>query len=458
MVLNEPGPDGRPAPHPLVAAACEALESAGVRWVVLRGERELADPRGDVDILVDGHRDVREVRRALRPLGIVAVPGLGAGAHRHFWGYHRPTDRWIEFDVEWDLDFGPQRHFALNWLAPALRSGAARAVLARRRRSPDVPGVQVLHPDDGFWALLLHVLVDKAAVPGHHADRLLELCAHATASSPLATMVTATCPPGWDAERVIRSVRAGDWPALLELGRVLGARAYARRPVSHRAHALVRGLRRLGLALGPALVSRGITVEIVGPDGAGRSALSAGLVSGQPLGARLVPSEARPDRTAPAWRAVVGAAGRSLRDGRRRLVVNYHRLRGRMVVLDQPAADRPTARSGPRPDLVIVVDPPGSPAAGRRPEEVLADAMEVVWAARTGHRQGPSNGSSPVPSPRVSPEARSARRSPPRRTCSSDHGDDARDERRGDQELRHQVGHADPHEPELAHQPPGRAE
>jgi hypothetical protein len=297
-------------------------------------------------------------------------------------------------------------------------------------------------------------------VPGHHADRLLELCAHATAAGPLATMVTATCPPGWDAERVIRSVRVGDWPALLELGRVLGARAYARRPVSHRAHALLRGLRRLGLALGPALVSRGITVEIVGPDGAGRSALSAGLVSGQPLGARLVPSEARPDRPAPAWRAAVGAVGRSLRHGRRRVVVTYHRLRGRMVVLDRPAADadRPPTRSGPRPDLVIVVDPPGSPAGSRRPEEVLADAMEVVWAARTGHGQGPSNGAIPVPSPRVSPEARSARRSPPRRTCSSDHGDDARDERRGDQELRHQVGHPDPHEPELAHQPPRRAE
>lgn len=365
MVAPEPRPAGRRRPHPLVAAAGEALDDAGVRWALLRGERDLADPRGDVDILVDGPRDLRAVRRALRPLGIVAAPRLGAGAHRHFWGYHRPTDRWIELDVEWALDFGPQRHFALNWLAPALRSGAARAVLDRRRRSPGVPGVRLLHPDDGFWALLLHVIVDKAAVPARHAERLVELSVHATAGSPLATVVTATCPPGWDAGRVIGCVRGGDWPALLELGDVLRRRAYARRPVTHRARALVRGLRRLGLALGPALVSRGITVEVVGPDGTGRSAVSAGLVREQPLGARLVPP------------------------GRRgRLVVRFHRLRGRTVVLDRPDTDR--RATGPRPDLVIVVDPPDPPVQGRRPQDVLADATAVVWAARTGHRPAPT--------------------------------------------------------------------
>ena len=134
-----------------------------MQWALLRGEHDLGDPRGDVDILVDGSRGLSAVERALRPLGIVAVPQLGAGAHRVFVGYHRPTRRWIEFDIEWDLDFGPQLHFTLNWLAPTLRTEAAQAVLARRRRAPDLPGMWVLHPDDAFWALLLHVIVDKAA-------------------------------------------------------------------------------------------------------------------------------------------------------------------------------------------------------------------------------------------------------------------------------------------------------
>ena len=201
-------PHGRHRLHPLVARAAEALETAGVTWALLRGEHDLGDPRGDVDILVDSSRELGAVEQALRPLGVVAVPQVGAGAHRLFVGYHRPTRRWIEFDVEWDLDFGPQLHFTLNWLAPALRSGAARAVLARRQRSPDLPGMWVLHPDDAFWALLLHVIIDKGTVKDHHADRLVALCAEATPSGPLAQVVADACPPGWDVDRVIGCARA----------------------------------------------------------------------------------------------------------------------------------------------------------------------------------------------------------------------------------------------------------
>ena len=126
-----PDDSGRHHLHPLVAAAAEALEAAGVRWAVLRGEHDLADPHGDVDILVDSSRAVAAVDAALRRLGIVAVPQVGAGAHHLFVGHHRATRRWIEFDVEWDLDFGPQHHFMFNWLAPALRSRAAQTVLSR---------------------------------------------------------------------------------------------------------------------------------------------------------------------------------------------------------------------------------------------------------------------------------------------------------------------------------------
>jgi len=242
--------------HPLVAAAWEALDTAGVRWALLRGERDLGDPHGDVDVLLDDRRAVRAVERALRPLGIVPLPEVGAGAHGHFVGYHRPTRRSVELDTEWELNYGPQHHFVLNWLAPSLRTGAAPAVLARRRPSPEVPGTWVLHPDDGFWALLLHLIIDKATVPEHHADRLVELSEHATASGPLARAVTAACPGGWDAERIIRRARAGDWPALVDLGRVLTRRATARRPVVHRVGALVRGLQRLGLTLGSVLRAR----------------------------------------------------------------------------------------------------------------------------------------------------------------------------------------------------------
>jgi len=377
-----PDPDGRPPVHPLVAEVCAALDGAGVRWALLRGERELGDPRGDVDILIGGPGELRAVRRALRPLGVVAVPRLGAGAHRHFWGYHRPTRRWLEFDVEWSLDFGPQLHFTLNWLVPALQSGATRAVLARRRRAPDLPGAWVLHPDDGFWALLLHAVVDKARVAPRYADRLGELGEHATPSSPLAEVVTAACPPGWDAARVIGRARVGDWPALVALGRVLARRASARRPVTQRARALGRGLHRLGTALRAARATGGSTVAIVGPEGSGTSAVAAGLVSGLPLPARLVPVD----------------PGRRLLGRRRCLRTAYHRLRAYLVVFDDPAGE---AARDCRPDVVIVLDLPDAarprsvefvePAAhvvpaDRPHDEVLADVTAIVWRAWTTRR------------------------------------------------------------------------
>jgi hypothetical protein len=369
------GRDGRPRVHPLVAQACAALDDAGVRWALLRGEGELGDPRSDVDLLIGDPGDLPAVRRALHPLGIAAVPRWGEGAHRHFWGYHRPTRRWIELDVEWSLDFGPQLHFTLNWLAPTLRTGAAQAVLARRRRAPDLPGTWLLHPDDGFWALLLHAVVDKAVVVEQHADRLGELCAHATPSGPLAEVVTALCPPGWDAARVIRCARSADWSALVDLGRLLTRRAGARRPVVRRARALGRGLRRLGGALRTALVTRGTSVAILGPDAAGRSTLAAGLASGLPPATRLVSAH-------PVWQ---------------RWSVAPHRLRGRTVVFD--------GRAPRRADVVIVLDLPGSAEAsahpsrrrdGERPvhvvradrphDEVLADVTEIVWRAWTAGR------------------------------------------------------------------------
>ena len=409
------GSDG-PAPvHPLVAQACAALDAEGVRWALLRGERDLGDPPGDVDLLIGGHSELHAVRRALRPLGIVAVPRLGAGAHEHLWGYHRPTRRWVEFDVEWSLDFGPQLHFTLNWLAPALRTGTTQAVLARRRRAPGLPDLWLLHPDDGFWALLLHVVVDKATVVAQHADHLLELSGHATATSPLAEVVTALCPAGWDAARVIRCAQAGEWPALVGLGRLLARRVAARRPVTHRVLAFGRGLRRLGGALGTALVTRGLCVVILAPDTAGRSALVGELVAGQPLGARHVSLDlGRPPRHPVLLRSLLGA-GRRLLLRWRRLLAACHRLRGRMVVLEGHAADV-SATAAPagacrRPDLVIVLEgagarrpadelpnvsgrprrePAGTPThvvrADRPPDEVLAEVTAIVWRAWAARR------------------------------------------------------------------------
>jgi hypothetical protein len=146
--------------------------------------------------------------------------------------------------------------------------------------------------------------------------------------------------------------------------------------VVRRARALGRGLRRLGGALRTALVTRGTSVAILGPDAVARSTLAAGLASGLPPATRLVPAH-------PVWR---------------RWSVAPHRLRGRTVVFDGHVPRRA--------DVVIVLDLPGSAEASARPnlsqghgeravhvvradrprDEVLADVTEIVWRAWTAGR------------------------------------------------------------------------
>lgn len=342
--------------HPLVADAAKALDAAGVRWALLRGEHELADPRGDVDVLIDARRDLGTIERALCALGITAVPQVGAGAHRLVVGHHRPTRRWIEFDLEWDLDFGPQRHFMLNWLAPSLRTRATDAVLARRCRAPELPSLWVLHPDDAFWALLLHVIVDKQTVKDRHADRLVALAGGASEGGPLADVVAAACPPGWDVARIIRSTLDRDWPTLVALGRVLARRSCRGHPVVHRTTALGRGLRRLGRSVWPVLTDRGVVVAVDGGTDASRAALVAGLLAERRLDVRVV--------HVGHWRV---AAWRG------RAAARYHRLRGRTAVFDA----RPPARA--RRDVVVTFD-----AWAPLTRDGLADVVAAVWRARCG--------------------------------------------------------------------------
>src|SRR2546430_466573 len=118
-----PSSSRRPAPpvpvetravHPLLADMFAALDAAEIRWCLLRGEATLASPSGDIDMMVDPSQ-VRAMEDALAPLAVVPVERWGGGVHRSFLGYHAPTDRWIDLDVEPELAFGPHASFLVNW-------------------------------------------------------------------------------------------------------------------------------------------------------------------------------------------------------------------------------------------------------------------------------------------------------------------------------------------------------
>jgi thymidylate kinase len=246
----------------------------------------------------------------------------------------------------------------------------------------------VLDSDDAFWALLLHCIVDKGSVDERHRVRLAELAAEASADGPFGTLVAAACPPGWDAPRIIASVGRGEWDALADVGAELPRRATAARPLATRAGSLGRGLVRLGASAVKMRRGRGFSVALLGPDGAGKSTLSNGIVEGVGVPARLVYMGLwqGDDDPRSLVQAGLAAANRPIKLWRRYLVSRYHRARGRLVIFDRHVYDAllpPApplvwakrlffgflAHACPGPHLVLVLDLPSEVTIQRRPEE-----------------------------------------------------------------------------------------
>lgn len=372
---------GTPEPvHPRLAALAAALDHEGARWCLLRGETDLLAPAGDVDLLVHPE-DFARLRRLAVGLGFAPLPAWGYGSHAFFLTYDASGDLWLKLDVVTELAFGP---------AFSLATGAEREVLTRRRY---VNGVPVPAPDDAFWALLLHELLDKQGPVGRdEAARLAELAREGGEEGPLARLVQRLCPPEWSAEGISSAVERGDWASLAGLAPRLAAawRRHASADVRTRlfAAALARRTRKW-LRFGR---RRGLGVALLGPDGAGKStvATEVGRSFYFPVRSVYMGLYQRPPGPVPARAAPRGGLPRRLaRQWGRWLEGAYHRRRGRLVLFDRysyealvPGRNRPSTRgrvrrwllghSCPPPDLVVLLDAPAELLYARKGEHDVA--------------------------------------------------------------------------------------
>jgi thymidylate kinase len=323
--------------HRSLERAFQALDLAGVRWTLLRGADQLADPAGDIDLLV-AEVDLERLASTLMPLGFIPVPSWGRGSHRFFVGYDVVGDRWLELDVVTELAYGP--------FFVACTQAAAQCLA----RSVEAGAIRQVDPDDGFWTLLFHCILDRQSVPARHAESLGQLLGSARTDGPLASWADERLPPGWNAQRMLDAASGQDWAALLDLRWPMLRRTAWIEPLTFLGRVVAGGVQRRTRRLYTALCRRGLRVALLGPDGAGKSTLAQGLSESfffplRTFYAGLSRRRARERRLVPGMRLVALLALLKWLS----LLATFHQASGRLVVFDRYTYDALTQRSPTRP-------------------------------------------------------------------------------------------------------------
>lgn len=334
----------------------DALDSERVPWSLLRPRETLGLPQGDIDILVEPERLPR-VRDILTSLDFVDMPLPGRDVHAA--AYDERAGRFVWIHAQPVLEIAGEVVPAEDVLAEATAE------------APPQPGDAWL-----LWILLLRALVDKGELPDRHRPHVAALARRWQGGPPALESLARR--RGLVPGEIVALAAAADWDA------VLGHSVHRPSlPASRLARitGLPARLRELGEL-------RGLSVAVVGPDGAGKTTLVEGLARSLPLPTRIqymgltggrmpkadalrVPGLVLAARIAILWLRYLRSAS--------------HRARGRMVLFDRYTLDGavpsglPLSFAGrmsrrlqrsvcPMPDIVILLDASGATMHHRKGE------------------------------------------------------------------------------------------
>lgn len=378
------------------------FERQGVRYCVLRTHEPSQAAAGipEVDLLVD-RRQLRLLARILEENGYRPLLSWGNAPHSFFIGFDPSRGGWLKFDVVTDIRYGePIR---------ALSSGLAKNCLRHRRRQASV---YVLAPENELIKLLLHCLLHVRDFEARDRSRMNALWRELERAPRLRArtvrMFERLVAPAISWTMFEQAMDTQDWSALMNRRRAVVHHLFWRDPLRAVGRYLSGRILRLVRPVWIAARLRGVSIALLGSDGAGKTTLARALAGDPFLRARTLYMGTNPAastvslvaegrlhawarRTEQQRQIFLHALGKTIAFACRLLdqwfryaVARYHLRRGRFVVFDRfiydPDPDQSAAKrfrrwllqaGHPRPDLVVLLDAPAAVLRGRKDEHSL---------------------------------------------------------------------------------------
>lgn len=344
---------------------------------------------GELDLLVQSEQ-FESLCSILAGQGFVRLPDWGYAPHHFFVAYNQAQDSWIKLDVVTEIAYGQPLHVLHTELGPHC--------LASRQRKGEV---YLPAPEDELVTLLLHCVLDKAAITQIRGERLQVLRHAVEDEQRLTALLAEYWQPGTSWLQLAGYIEQANWDILIAERKTLLLRLQQRDRLGI---AYRRVTTRLSRKLNSWLTARrpvSLSVAVLAPDGAGKSTLVDGLQKTFYFPVRTIYmglyQKGRKRLRIP------GLAGRLLMQWERYLRGRLHQFRRRLVIFDRYSYDAllPSrqqndslkqwrrwllAYSCPAPDLVIFLDAPGELLYARKGEHsaaILEQQRQGYLALRT---------------------------------------------------------------------------